>query len=82
MCYILHKPHMVHADWEPYLAADWELSTDAPLPLTISQKHYSTAVCRLLITVNANFCYIRCEKRMPASMNTLKNYSSEPASLR
>lgn len=59
MCYILHKPHMVHADGELYLAAGWELSTGAcsPFPslaFAISQKHYSTAVCRLHVTVNAN----------------------------
>lgn len=53
----------------------------SPLPLLISQKHHSTAECSLCITVNANFCYIHCEKRVPAAVNTLKNYSAEPAKL-
>ena len=47
MCYILHKPHMVHADWELYLAAGWELFTGACCPfLSLAFAYLSEALQR------------------------------------
>lgn len=85
MCYILHKPHMVHADWELYLAAGWELSAGACCPFpSIAFAYLSETLqhCSVYVGFTSQwmltFVTYTAKKRMAATINTLKNYSSEP----